>query len=525
MCKKKYYLTVNVEHIDSLLKVSGDSLALKTHANALWINLDNETYSEYRIPEIYLTDYFGGIGLGLRLYQAFSESDEKALVITYSDLLNTDLPFSDQTVFTFRSPQSGIVMHNFLPGKIGRFFSSSGYYAVIITGTASSRKDIFIESERIVFSESKVGADSKVGDIVKLYGEDVLTSGPSAEYSIPYSSCVYNSHLSGRGGLGLLLVRKNIKVIKFASETVQADYPSVSAKLKSVLNKDIFYHKYLNAGSSVFISDAVRRGWAPVCNFKYRTDPRLMFLCPDEIIEKYGSVKSVFPDFNSLLMLGSNIGSFDLNRISERYGMCLEYAIDPVSAGRLFKGGKVELSYSDLKDDNLLSKNDVLMISNMECGPFDYRGAHEQALINSFGFFIPLYKSLVNSKEFDLSNLNNLLHEYAFEMGLQCLNIDSKLNAFLKSKKFLTDSLSLFAGRDIFVDSITQYGKRYLYLFYQTEIVYRGIRLSIPDYFSMVLESNYKKASVFRPNVVINEFRKKLELISQSDESDIGELN
>lgn len=485
---------MTAEQVDLIFQNHENFLAIQKEKNALIIDLNKKNFSLYKIPKLYLENYVSGIALGLRLYYVFSHKNEdknedEPIIFTFSELLNTDLPFTNQTTITFKSPQNNMIMHNFLSGEIGRKFLEIKINAVIITGKSDKPLDITISREYVKFYKSKISYPVNTNEIIKNYGTDVIVSGSKA----PFSSCFYNHELSGRGSLGLVFYNKNLGLIKFNIHKINFEKNEISKDLTDKLDKNKDYKNYLKAGTSVFLKDALIRGWAPISNFKFRYDPRLLYLSAEEIIRKFDTIKNPFPDFTALLMLGSNLEIFNLNTIIESYKKCLEYAVDPVSTG--------------INDNSIITK---YKINNLECGPFDYRGANEQGILNAFGFFIPLYRSLLNKKKFKYSSLPVLLHEYAFEMGLQCLGIDNKINAFISNKKDILPALSIFTNKQIYSNQIVHLGKRYIYLFYQTEILEKKTRTYIPDYFTLYSKSNHKEPSVFKANTLIPEFKELL---------------
>ncbi len=299
-------------------------------------------------------------------------------------------------------------------------------------------------------------------------------------------------------------------------------------------------------GSSYIVSFASKYGWAPVDNFRYRTDPRLFHLSGDETKRRYGTSCTsctncplkckhitkdgyILPNFESILMLGSNVECFDMDSIMQRYALCIDLGLDPISMGNVLgwlKQAK-EQHIVDIIDDNFLFTDNskvlpaiemtakrigigeplsfgtlalskifggedfAYTIRGLECGPYDYRGAFALSLSHVMGFdFNNMFetvaklcvKNYANWAIFN-ENISLGLSSYGVQPALIYPTVIDKLkrnNFYLKllrmfpttmmkslKPKILAECISSVLKKPIQANDIEELGQRTWYLIYE----------------------------------------------------------
>lgn len=491
------------EKLESLDRIfcDRDSLAERKASKALVLDLGDESSFEWPIPEQFIESYVSGPALGARLWAEFvgSEIDNVStyeannpIVITASSLSNSGMPGCESMSIAFRSPVSGNLAFNVVSNTFGMRLMALGYVALVIVGRLRRPTVIDIRKSGVSFNVSEVFIDYTVSQIEELIGTGPMTTamsiGPAGEQKVPFASVVSEGRTTGRGGLGCVFGFKNIKslcITGFCTDFVRCgnaeDIEKGLADLRKVLSESRHIGLVQRCGTACFVRGASKSGWAAVLNFSKRTDPRLFHLAGDEVSRRYGGEhigciscpvmcrhKTTdgleIPGYEELLMLGSNVGCFDMDRIIERYALCLDLGLDPVSTGNVLGwvySASLEGKTAILGDDFSFTDNSKVLalidmiarrqgpgetlsygtyalgqalgddsfaytIRGLECGPYDYRGAYSQCISDCMGFWFmnqfDLISGLCSKAPSDWAVFNESL-----VMGLESYGISSDL--------------------------------------------------------------------------------------------------
>ena len=454
----KVALDQKLEILDSLTPAKDDFFA-KRARKALVIDLSNETSYSWDLPHNFTDSYISGPALAARLWSAFvgpgiddpaSYETDNPVVFTASVLSNMKVPGGEMVACAFKSPVTGTLAGNAVTNTFGMRLDSLGYAALIILGRLRRPTIIEIRKTGVTFSTSESFIGYTVSQVETLLGAKPMTTvmsiGPAGEQKVPFSTVVCEGSAICRGGLGVVFGFKNIKAIRITglpSEekgTEDAERDAVCQKIEKACSDSLHCAQMQTNGTACLISKANRFGWAPVSNFRRRTDPRLFHLSGSEITRKFGNEHGgcvncpirckhlspegfVIPDYQSLLMLGSNLECFDVNSIMVRQALCLDMGLDPISTGNVLgwalQAREVGL-FTALDKGFDFSNNDWVLpliemmakrvgvgeplsfgvkalgqayedssfayeIRGLECGPFDYRGAFSQTLTDIMG--------------------------------------------------------------------------------------------------------------------------------------------
>lgn len=420
--------------MDGILDPGGDCVP----ARALVVHLNTESAETFPIPANWLRSYVSGPALASRLWAAFAGSDsdnpqayeaDNPVVITASSLNDSDIPFSNSCTVAFRSPQTKSLFFNVGSHNFGSKLTMFGYRALILCGRLRRTSTVKIDLEGVSFDVAERLTDMSVSQIGKTAGNGSIITGPAADHRVVYATAFSDGAPLGRGGLGYVLGLKNVKILAFGGpETGNAD----------VKNKENPYLEELRrSGSLMTMKTAASYGWAPVENFRKRTDPRLFHLTADEADRRWGkepaekkkhrfmylrrtAENKSLPDYAANVMLGSNVGCFDPVVVMERYNTALEMGLDCVSLGNILGWAsqvQEEGVYPFGSRVNFTDNEDVIplieaigygarytvpdsgdvcsySINGLECGPFDYRGNFPEAVNQALGNWFPVYFAL-----------------------------------------------------------------------------------------------------------------------------------
>ncbi|MCF0238737.1 MAG: hypothetical protein HUK24_09065 [Sphaerochaetaceae bacterium] len=587
-----YNLREAVTHLDH----TDNSSLGKEQSQALVIDLSTEKTFALDIPSAYLQSYISGPALGARLWADFAEEgandpsvyeNDNPIIITTSYFTNGSMPGGELVSITFRSPVTGLLCFNTFPSTFGMRLSALGFDALILIGRAHRPSLIKILRSKVGFevSEAYTGfSTSKMEEYLNSSNMTcVMSIGPAGENKVPFASVVCEGKTTGRGGLGCVFGFKNIKAISITGFSMEnslcgpkEDVKKVFSEIVSSVEKcstTLALRKY---GSPWFIKNAGKKGWAPVENFNKRTDPRLFHLNGEEIGRRFGDDHfgcincpilcrhktkdgRELPAYDSTLMLGSNLGTYEPLKVLERYEVCLDLGLDPVSTGNILgwakEAGIIGLvpyfKTIDFTDNNFIlpllksiadrsgageslshgvkalgqgfnNSSFSYHIRGLECGPFDYRGAFAQSVSSVMGFDIPNFFEM----SFDLVKKNvgdwTVFNENLV-LGLQSFGIIPDLiiptiiepiklkkikqniipNSALNKIKgeSLVNMMATASGRDIQMKDIINVGERTWCLVYtiNKELGVHMLEDSVdvlPIHFAMDPDSNHKERTI-----------------------------
>ena len=277
-------------------------------SRALVLDLSDESFYDWEIPEQFLEAYVAGPALGARLWAEFAGADveeestyesNNPVVLTVSSLSNSGMPGCESLSIAFRSPVSGTLRFNVVSNTFGMRLHGMGYAALIITGRLRRPAVIDIRKSGVVYNISEAFIGFTVSQVEQLVKTGPMTTamsiGPAGEQKVPFAAVVSEGAVTGRGGLGCVFGYKNIKALcitgfetSFIRRGNPEDISKALEKLSKILGDSPYCKAMQRGGSSSLVKLSSKNGWAPVFNFSRRTDPRLFHLGGDEVARRYG---------------------------------------------------------------------------------------------------------------------------------------------------------------------------------------------------------------------------------------------
>lgn len=534
-----------------------NSLKFKRNVKALVIDLENEKSEEAFVPQNLINNYIAGPALAARIWASYFAENESTdpIVIVSSPSAGKNLPMGDSLAIAFKSPQTGVLALNVCSSSFGARLNSCGYGVIILCNKMRRLGVVQISKEKTSFTLSDRFFGKKVSDCEKILNKNqsAIMTGPAADSHVVFSSAFTEGKITGRGGLGYVLGMKNVKAVIAESEIPETSkvYESFKA-LEERIEKSPVSEVLKKCGTSYVIKSAMAEGWAPVSNYSKRTDPRLFHLSGSEVERKwrYNTSEGLhIPGYEGLLMLGSNCDCFNFEKVVQRYTVCVELGLDPVSTGNILafakQSGKYKIDFSD--DDKVLNllylittKTSIgeelskgaesigaFHINGLECGAFDFRGSKVQALNSSMLWWFSNYFGL----ELGLCDRNPAFWQVFNEeivMGLESFGFSSSIlltelgylkpfSKFLSShsRKFaesffalkeVSSALSDVYECDISSEEVRKNGAKCRYLVNLINKNIKDIKPSLPSHFLTDPESNSQSPNIVNLNLLLDSY-------------------
>ncbi len=355
------------------------------------IDLSTGQVSESQVSVDDRRDYLGGKGLGLKLlYDRMDRGidplgEENCLAFMMGVLMGTGAPCSGRFSAIAKSPLTGIMLHSSCGGPFGMAYKTAGYDGLLIAGKAASPVVIDIDANHIRIADAaeywgldtqtiqkKLNPDGKAG---------VLAIGPAGENRVPIANVASGHRFLGRGGLGAVMGSKNLKAIVARGKayrivpTNQKRFNQAKKRAAGYIEKNpTTSDDYRNYGTSSHVNWCNDGGILPVKNFqegshpqadqvsgqtmrqRYHAKPRTCkpcsIMCGHKGTMADGSVHQI-PEYESVGLLGPNLGIFDPDAITAFSDRCGLLGLDTISAGSVLawcmEAGEKGLINTDLK--------------------------------------------------------------------------------------------------------------------------------------------------------------------------------
>ncbi|MEN6522532.1 MAG: aldehyde ferredoxin oxidoreductase family protein [Anaerolineaceae bacterium] len=336
----------------------------------LEINVDTKSSKTFQITPEERRMYIGGKGLGLYYLSTRLPantdplSPENVLILMMGPLLGTNAPCSGRFEAISKSPLTGIIVASSCGGPFGLALKTAGYEGLILHGKASTPVTIMITPEGVSFEDAAPLWGYDTHDTQSVYNlekkDGALVIGPAGENLVAFANIVSGERFLGRAGLGAVMGSKNIKAIVArggAYKIVMSDpkkYSALQKKAISRINANEFTGKtYRNFGTASNAKYCNEGGILPVNNFQVGQDDRSAAICGQTMREqfqykastcrpcsvqcghkgKYPDGDRQIPEYETIGLMGSNLGIYDPIKISDWNEICGAMGMDTISAG------------------------------------------------------------------------------------------------------------------------------------------------------------------------------------------------
>ena len=343
----------------------------------LMVNLSDKSWEIKEMPDQLISEYLGGRGIGTKLLFDLQEgkvdplSPKNHLIIFTGPINGTNTPGSSRINFITKSPLSNTVNTASMGGSFPNAFKGTGFDGLVVSGKAEDKVWIHITPEGVSFnsaedlwglktSETETVVKEKVGDKCR-----VACIGPAGEKQVLYAAIVSETRTASRGGVGTVMGSKNLKAIAVSGniKTPIADKQAMEDVIKKIRDDQKENPSLVGMqmnGTAGLISVVNAMGGLPTRNFqtgifeaaeeisgsaiteKNRVKGLACASCPvgcsliSEVKSgRFAGTLSEGPEYESTVMLGSNLMISDLDTIIAANFLCDEYGMDTISAGNV----------------------------------------------------------------------------------------------------------------------------------------------------------------------------------------------
>ena len=337
----------------------------------LEIDLKSEQVKELQVTDNDRKLYLGGKGLGLKLlFERLAPGidplgEANYLAFMMGVLMGTGAPCSGRFAALTKSPLTGIMLTSSCGGPFGMAYKTAGYDGLLITGKSEKPIYLEIDSNGVQFQDATPlwGKDTlETQEALSSDKKDgVLAIGPAGENQVRYANIASGHRFLGRGGIGAVMGAKNLKAIVAHGGTYRI-MPQDPDKFKALCKKATRYINanektgdlYRNYGTNSNTRPCNEAGLIPVNNFRRGSDKRTEDISGQTMQKKYNTSfdtckpctilcghKGTYPDgseqhlpeYESVNLLGPNLGIFDTDRITEFNDICGRMGMDTISTG------------------------------------------------------------------------------------------------------------------------------------------------------------------------------------------------
>lgn len=347
------------------------------HGRYLFIDLTSQTFRSVTLQEQLVFDYIGGRGIAAKLiYDLLPPnidplSSDNLLIIFSGPLNGTNAPGSSRIVFMTKSPLGGAINPASMGGSFPNAFKRSGWDAVIISGKANQRVWLHITPDGVSFNDADgiwgLSTSETEKKIKAVTGRDasVACIGPAGERLVRFAAVVSETRTAARGGIGAVMGSKNLKALAVSGRRDvaiadrlmfravvqkirddQGENPSLiglqmngTAGLVSVVNAmgglptrnfqtGVFEHADEIAGSALTEHNRIKGMSCQSC-------PVGCSLISEIKTGRYSGTRVEGPEYETVVMLGSNLGIADRDAIIAANHMCDELGLDTISTGNV----------------------------------------------------------------------------------------------------------------------------------------------------------------------------------------------
>jgi aldehyde:ferredoxin oxidoreductase len=341
--------------------------------NILRVNLTTGKIAKEPTPAEVARDYIGGRGFGA--YFLFHEvpqhadplGPENKLIISSGPFSGLMIPGAGKCDFTTKSPLTGGYASASLGGHFTAEMKYAGLDSIILEGISPKPVYLFIDDNKIELRDATPYWGRKTVDLEKefkeKFGEEfqVAVIGPGGENGVSYA-CVNHDYgrQAGRGGVGTVMGAKKVKAI-LVHGTRSVDVADLEAYRKAGMAifkacKDAEGLKpWQSYGTTIVTSWCDEVGALPTRNFSagsfegaktlygpYMREQIVVtdkgcFGCPSPC-GKYSRMKRYStnvegPEYETIGMMGSNLGIADIQDVAQANLLADDLGIDSISAG------------------------------------------------------------------------------------------------------------------------------------------------------------------------------------------------
>jgi aldehyde:ferredoxin oxidoreductase len=341
--------------------------------SVLRVNLETGKINKTPTPPDVARDFIGGRGFGV--YYLFKEvpkgadplGPENKLIISSGPLSGMMIPGAGKCDWTTKSPLTGGYASASMGGHFTAEMKYAGYDTIMLEGISPKPVYLLIEDDKVQLLDAaalwgKGAIDIEVGFKHK-YGEEyqVAAIGPGGENLVAYA-CINHDfgRQAGRGGVGAVMGSKKVKAIvihgtKSVPVANLEAYRAAGMALYKACKDAEGLAEWTRYGTTIVTSWCDEVGALPTRNFSAGSFEGInningqtmrneivitdkgCFGCPCPC-GKYSNMKRYNtqvegPEYETIGLMGSNLGIGDIQVIAEANRLSDDLGIDSISAG------------------------------------------------------------------------------------------------------------------------------------------------------------------------------------------------
>jgi aldehyde:ferredoxin oxidoreductase len=360
-----------------------------TSNRILEVDLTRGQVTLYEVTPLERKLYLGGKGLGLKLLYdrlrpgADPLGEENILVFMPGVLMGTGAPCSGRFAAVTKSPLTGIMVASSCGGPFGMALKTAGWDGLLVRGKAAKPTFLKVTPEGVEFRDAAElwGLDTLATQAkLNAKGAGILVIGPAGENLVGFANIATGDRFLGRGGMGAVMGSKNLKAIVAlggAYKIIPVDQPAfdrLKKKATAYINRNpITGGLYRSYGTPANLAMNLKGNILPVKNFSDGTHAEALKISGEETKKnhetrhhtckpctilcgkqgKFGGEELPSPEYETISLLGSNLGIFDIDKIAEWNRICGRMGMDTISAGGtlawVMEAAQRGLVQSDLK--------------------------------------------------------------------------------------------------------------------------------------------------------------------------------
>lgn len=339
-----------------------------TSNKILEIDLSSKTFDMYTVSKEERKMYIGGKGLGLKLlYERMPPKvdplgPDNIIAFMPGVLMGTGAPCSGRFAAVTKSPLTGLMASSTCGGPFGMELKTAGWDGLLIKGQSDTPLIIEITSSNVQFKDASGLWGKEISEAQQMLGKKgkALIIGPAGENLVRYANIASRNRFLGRAGMGAVMGAKKLKAILAFGKVYkiqpanQTKFEKVSARAAKYINDNpntAIANREFGTPSIVNWSNA--SGILPVRNFTEGTSDSAYKLSGEEIKRKFSpnhhpckgciilcGKQAVFngqkmnvPEYETLGLLGANLGIFDPEHVARWNHRCGELGMDTMSVG------------------------------------------------------------------------------------------------------------------------------------------------------------------------------------------------
>ncbi len=332
--------------------------------NILHIDLTRAIAWRESLPASLLEGYLGGRGLAVRLMRDHFKLDpfdpQMPLIFACGPLCGTSAPASNQLSLVSRSPLTGTIFDCTATGIFPLQMKGAGQDVLMISGRSPAPVFISISKTKVeIHPAGDLWGSNVTATRVALekYG-CVAAIGPAGENGVLFANVDFGSgNQIGRGGLGAVMGRKNLKAIVVTGNSevkiaARDQFQTACQDVNRLFDASQFLSGPLGIsqfGTALMVDLMSQRRMTPTENFRHTffaasenysgavvksSCDAISGSCCDCRIKcrMFGQDGQQLPEYDALSHFGALNGIGDLNCIMESTSVCKEMGMDPVSA-------------------------------------------------------------------------------------------------------------------------------------------------------------------------------------------------